>query len=366
MARGRLEYLDALRLALTALVVVHHALITYGASGSWFYTEPNDWTGWSTAASVITALNQLYFMGLFFLVAGYFTPGALARKGTGRFLLDRAIRLGIPLVLAFVFACPYLEVMKSAYVKGQPTDGYWHELAWRLRDNELSPGPLWFVEALLGFSLIYAVVRRVPKPRAIGHRELAILAAAIATTTFAIRVWWPAGQEWQHLQLAFFGQYGVLFAAGVWCAQSDAFTTLDARLAKVWGPVGLVAFFGIAVIANVSGGIPDALPLITGGTHWQAAAAAALESVYCVGAIVTMLVVFRDRVGAGRLTRVFAADAYMVYAIHAPVLVTICVGLRGWDAPPPVKMIVAAGATIAVCFAIAHALRRIALVRRVL
>src|SRR5438067_9585669 len=90
VARGRLEYLDALRLALTVLVVVHHALISYGAAGGWFYIEPNDWPRWSLTGSVITALNQLYFMGLFFLVAGYFTPAALARKGTARFLVDRA------------------------------------------------------------------------------------------------------------------------------------------------------------------------------------------------------------------------------------------------------------------------------------
>src|SRR5262249_41062233 len=150
-----------LRLALTALVIVHHALIAYGAMGSWFYVEPTDWRGWAKAGTVVTAANQLYFMGLFFLLAGYFTPGALARKGVRKFVTDRAIRLGIPLVLAYVFACPYLELIKSQSLD-HPTDGYWHELWWRLKSGELGPGPLWFVETLLGFSVLYALVRPAP------------------------------------------------------------------------------------------------------------------------------------------------------------------------------------------------------------
>src|SRR5262245_17162730 len=120
----RLDYLDTLRLALTALVVVHHALITYGANGSWFYVEPTDRTGWVFGATVVTAADQLYFMGLFFLIAGYFTSSAYDRKGGTKFLRDRWIRLGVPLALAYVFASPYLELMKRQSL-GEPTAGYW-------------------------------------------------------------------------------------------------------------------------------------------------------------------------------------------------------------------------------------------------
>jgi hypothetical protein len=309
---------------------------------------------------VITAADQLYFMGLFFLLAGYFTPGALARKGWRKFLVDRAIRLGIPLVLAYVFAAPYLELIKSQSL-GHPTDGYWHELWWRLREGELGPGPLWFVETLLAFSLLYALVRPAQKRRAVGHRELALLAAAIAVTTFVIRIWWRPGEEFAHLQLAFFGQYGVLFFAGARLELDP----MPARLAKVWGPAAVIAFSSLAALAEALGGIPAALPLVGGGLHWQAAVAAALESIYCVGAIAALLVLFRGR--AGPLTARFAGDAYAVYVIHAIVLVTISFALRDWDGPPPAKMAVAATLAIATSFALSHyVLRRIPLVRRVL
>src|SRR4051812_5949104 len=56
-APKRLEHLDALRLVLTVLVIVHHTVITYGAGGSWFYTEPSTWTAWSKGATVFVVAN---------------------------------------------------------------------------------------------------------------------------------------------------------------------------------------------------------------------------------------------------------------------------------------------------------------------
>ena len=38
-------------------------------------------------------------MGLFLLISAYFVPGSYDRKGAGRFLKDRLVRLGIPLAL---------------------------------------------------------------------------------------------------------------------------------------------------------------------------------------------------------------------------------------------------------------------------
>ena len=96
--RTRLSYLDNLRVVLTALVVLHHAAVTYSHIPLWYYYEaPHDDS--ATALDVFLALNQAYFMGFFFLIAGYFTPGGLDRKGVGRFARDRLVRLGIPLLL---------------------------------------------------------------------------------------------------------------------------------------------------------------------------------------------------------------------------------------------------------------------------
>lgn len=86
--------LDALRAAMTMLVVLHHTAITYGAMGGWFYKEVlPDGSLSSKLLIFFCTFNQAFFMGLFFLLAGYFTPAALARKGVGPYLWDRFVRL---------------------------------------------------------------------------------------------------------------------------------------------------------------------------------------------------------------------------------------------------------------------------------
>src|SRR6516225_2354354 len=99
--------LDALRASLTLLVLFHHAAITYGASGDWYYTEVRAGHDLSSLLlSLFTGFNQAFFMGLFFLLAGYFTPGAVERHGPFAYLRERALRLGLPLLLYFLVLSP--------------------------------------------------------------------------------------------------------------------------------------------------------------------------------------------------------------------------------------------------------------------
>src|SRR5579862_9323365 len=114
--RSRELYIDRLRSVMTALVILHHTAITYGAPGGWFYNElrPSGSIS-SLVLTLFVATNQAYFMGFFFLLAGYFTPASLERKGYGRFLGDRFLRLGLPLA-AFIFILnPLTTALVTAY-----------------------------------------------------------------------------------------------------------------------------------------------------------------------------------------------------------------------------------------------------------
>lgn len=67
VAAHRNAGLDALRACLTLLVVFHHCAITYGALGGWYYHEVA--AGPSVESALLTlfcAINQAFFMGLFF------------------------------------------------------------------------------------------------------------------------------------------------------------------------------------------------------------------------------------------------------------------------------------------------------------
>ncbi len=90
---GRDAGLDALRASLTLLVLFHHAAITYGGSGDWYYKEVHTGEELSNQLlSLFTGFNQAFFMGLFSLLAGYFTPSALERHGTAP--TCRSVRCG--------------------------------------------------------------------------------------------------------------------------------------------------------------------------------------------------------------------------------------------------------------------------------
>jgi glucan biosynthesis protein C len=89
MSTHRSHAMDHLRIVLTLLVILHHTAIVYGGSGGWYWREqPN---GSQPLLLFFNATNQSHFMGFFFLLAGYFTPSSLDRKGAGRFIQDRLL-----------------------------------------------------------------------------------------------------------------------------------------------------------------------------------------------------------------------------------------------------------------------------------
>ena len=96
---GRLGYVDVLRLTLVVLVVAHHAVEPYASrQARWAALPGAPVPGlWS-----FLWVNAAFFMGLFFLLAGVFTPQAYDRKGPRAFRRDRAIRLGVPLAAGFL------------------------------------------------------------------------------------------------------------------------------------------------------------------------------------------------------------------------------------------------------------------------
>ncbi|TXC67007.1 acyltransferase family protein [Piscinibacter aquaticus] len=159
MRRGKIHpmsqrtyFIDRLRVVLTALVIVHHTAITYGGSGGWFYREVTDGsTASSLMLTLLCAVNQAFFMGMFFLIAGYFTPTSLARKGTLHFLHDRLLRLGVPLLVFGFVLGPLTEALAGAAKGRAILDGWLGALS----QGRFVIGPLWFAFALLIFALGY-------------------------------------------------------------------------------------------------------------------------------------------------------------------------------------------------------------------
>ena len=217
-AESRNAEIDALRASLTLLVLFHHSAITYGAMGSWFYQEiePSHAPS-SLIFTLFAAYNQAFFMGLFFLIAGSLTPGAIARHRAADYLRERLIRLGAPL-LVFILALGPITVALAQTASGHP---FFATLAGLARHGAIIFGPMWFVWALLIFSGAYLVLRaligaeRLERARPFpSNAALAASALATGAVAFLLRLRWPTGAEAIELQIGYFASYVVLFAAG--------------------------------------------------------------------------------------------------------------------------------------------------------
>src|SRR6266567_2791333 len=73
---SRVLFIDNLRILLISMVLVVHLDGTYGAIGSWYYHDPGNNLLTGILLSIPNAIGMASGMGLFFLIAGYFTPGS--------------------------------------------------------------------------------------------------------------------------------------------------------------------------------------------------------------------------------------------------------------------------------------------------
>ena len=197
----RFYYLDNLKVSLTVLVIMHHAGQAYGDGGAWAYTPSNPaemmpwiWHFFST--------NAAFFMGLYFLISGYFVPRSFDRQGAKQFIQKKMLRLGVPLL----FMGTILSVLSG----------------------KIEIGHMWFVESLLVFCLIYALIRRWvspidgacnSKPTIIG---LLIVALLMGVGSYFIRQvspqdhWiWPFGIIPLSMEPAHYLQYVIMFVLGI-------------------------------------------------------------------------------------------------------------------------------------------------------
>ncbi len=368
---ARLHYLDNLRTFAVMLVLLHHTAITYGASGSWYYSEVS---GVSLTAVILTlfcAVNQAFFMGLLFFISGYFTAPSYDRKGTLRFLRDKLVRLGIPLLF-------------YAFVLGPAMSYFPHHRDWTvfleyyrtriLTLKNIGFGPLWFVEALLIFNFAYVIWKAVSRSGADARHKAfpssrSILAAAVLTGigAFCLRLVWPCGVNVLQMQLGYFSSYVVLFALGIAAFRYGWLEEIPARTSRTWSLLALASILLLPVILVLGGALSGNVEPFMGGMHWQAAAYSLWEPFAAFGIILFLLTRFRSYLNrAGVLLRALSESSYTAYIIHPPVIVGVSLLAREASAPPMLKFMAVGTSGVALCFALSYLVTRIPGARRVL
>ena len=359
---------DALRGALTLLVVLHHTAITYGAIGGWFYREVRtDRSLSSTLLVLFCTVNQTWFMGLFFLLAGYYTPGAIARHGLRRYAVDRLMRLGLPL-LFFGYVLGPATIALAATARGRD---FTDTLARLWHSGTFENGPLWFAQALLLFAaaaMVWTWLRPVPPaPRPAGTApwpaDAALLGAALVTgaAALALRTAWPVGVNVWGLQLGYFASYVVLFGFGAIAARRRWLEDIPPDKVRRWWRIALVALPTLPILYFASRAVPALGGRVLGGVY------AFWEPLVAWGVILKLLWLFQRRFAVlGGGGRALARRAYTIFIIHPPVLVAVALAWRSVAAPALLKFVVTGSVSCAVCFVVAGGLLRIPALRKIL
>jgi len=374
---GRLFFIDNIRVFLTILVLLHHFMIIYAHSGGWPYREGQPDFITNAFGSWFCAINQAYFMGLFLLISAYFVPGSYDRKGAWRFFKDRLIRLGIPLAIyswvinpLFVYALYYGEINKP----------FWHFFPGDFfKTNALiGGGPLWFVEVLLIFSLVYVLWRLFTSSRPAaanmeasfpGNGTIALFAFLLGVAGFLVRLVFAMDSytfEPLNLQFPFFAQYIALFIVGLVAYRRNWLLALPDQTGRFWMRFSILLILLWPPLVIACGAIQDDT-LLKGGWHWQAMAYALWEALTCVGMCISVVYIFRRKFNIkGKVAGFLVPNAYTAYIIHAPVITYLAIWTKGITLYPLLKWAILAPVAVALCFALSGLIRKIPYTERVL
>jgi glucans biosynthesis protein C len=390
-AGSRLFFVDNLRWLVIVMVVLTHACVTYSGIGLWYYHEPARLGIGSTLAFMLyQGFAQAFFMGLLFFIGGAFVPPAYDRKGFGRFIRDRLVRLGVPTLVFMLVLDPLTSLIRMSAQAAGPAQGsgpaqasIFAQYAAFVTSGQFvsASGPLWFAFALLVFSIVYAIVRKTVEllrgpsparrparaPVPVTHVRVAAVVLVIGIGTFLVRLVQPSGSSWFNMQLANFTQYIVLFLVGLWAARVDLLRTLPARIGWGWFRVALAA--GIPawfIIGGLGGAMHGSIDAFGGGLRWPAAAYAMWESFFGVSICLGLVVIYRERMNARTAVRGFLGDnAFGVYVFHTPILVAITMAMRGLAVPPLAKACVAFALALAASYLVAALVRQVPGLRKI-
>ena len=376
-AATRLLFVDNMRVFLTILVLLHHTMIIYAGSGSFLYTEGRQDTISSALGGWFCGVNQAYFMSLFLLISAYFVPGSYDRKGAGHFVKDRLIRLGIPLIIYSWIISPLTWGVITGVTQGQIRP-WWTYLP-GVGDAVIGAGPLWFVEVLLIFSLVYVLWRRLFRPSPPvppvdtashfpGNAAIALFALLMGVGAFVVRLWLPTGWNFSllNLQLPFFVLYIALFIVGLVAYRRNWLLRLPDAKGKLWLGIAIALIVLFVPLALLGGAMESDQPF-RGGLNWQAMAYAQWEAFLCMGMCIGLIYLFRRYLNRqGRLAKFLSPNAYIAYIIHAQMITATALVLRNVDLYPLLKFGLVALIGISLSFVLGNLIRKLPYTDRVL
>ena len=368
--------LGNLRAFITALVVAHHAVLAYhpyapppGASldaSPWWRAFPVVDTAHSGVFTVLAGFNDVFFMSLMFLLSGVFVWNSLQRKGTGKYLRDRLVRLGVPFVAAVVIVAPLAYY--PSYLQSKSHPGFvktWLSLSgW-------PSGPAWFIWVLLVFGLIAAMLtewspkwaERFGSRLASTSKFFAILLAISAATYVPLAVIFDP-MSWSAFgpfvfQTSRILHYLAYFLIGVALGACGIAGALPARRWLAWTSTAVVAFLIVSAAAIAAITNPAVKVFQVVGDFGFV--------ICCAASCFAFLAIFlRFATNRMPLFDSLRDNAYGMYLVHYAFVTWLQYALLSADLPGLAKGTIVFAGALALSWVTTAALRRIPAVARVI
>ena len=260
--------IDYLRSSVTVAVVVHHSALAYNTFSSYdsaHYARsaaPIVDTVRFAPLDVLVGWNDIFFMSLMFFISGLFAVPSLARKGVGRFLADRAKRLGVPFVISAALLAP-IAYYPSWLLSDSVSQGGF--LSRFFTTDKGSAGPAWFIWVLLAFCVVVAIAYRfIPNlmkrlswsPKSAGNLVVVALPATLIAT-IPMQVFLAPGEWFRVAGPLYFPAsrsilYFVWFLLGVALGSADLERSLSRENVRRWPLWLMVGALGYGTHAILS------------------------------------------------------------------------------------------------------------------
>jgi surface polysaccharide O-acyltransferase-like enzyme len=354
-ASNKLIYIDNIKVLLTILVVLHHTFIAYSSSEGWYYNEPTAFIGAKLPMTMFVSINQSFFMGYFFLLAAYFTESSYTKKGASKFIKDRLIRLGVPLLFYSFVLTPFICYLVYYFTKEHISyleylSGY---------DSWIDLGVTWFVAALLLFTLLYTAFKKIfnisfEKPLAAPSLRIILwFAVGLGIVSFLVRIIFPVGWVLEPVgfQLGHFPQYIALFIVGLLAAKNNWFNQLSDKTGKQLKRSAWLCLLVFPVFFAIAFKLNTPSSWFSGGFHWSAVLYAVWEQWIGISILTALLIKGKKSWNtSSKALSQLSRSSFAVYIFHPLVIVGITLAVRNWDIDSAIKLLVVAPLTVICSF----------------
>ncbi|HYI95009.1 MAG TPA: acyltransferase family protein [Bryobacteraceae bacterium] len=351
----RYHGLDAVRGIMLLLGIALHLSVPYSGLPTHGFFVSEQRSGLIVLAVVIV---HHFRLPVFFLMAGFFSGHLFHRRGARSFVITRIKQIGVVWLVSLALLYPIVALVSIYNHFACVDDAPWIRTVKSIQSrqwesNWLLPGPihLWFLEYLLLFCLVAALLRPTSVPPALDRWTGDALCSRFRAFYFAI----PTIASLTFFPLAFVPYpdsfipsvsialvYGWPFSAG-WLIyrRRDLFPKLACETrVELWTlPIALAAGFVFARQRSLR------------GLNSQAVVADVTVA-FCTAVFIWCSVfALIGRAASARESpwiRYLADSSYWMYLMHLPLALLIPALLRGWEVPPAVKIALGWAAILAV------------------